>query len=55
MKEVAIDVGPYVHAFHAPLPYGPAPLANETLIEQSDGLVLIDAGRRAVPASGSSP
>jgi glyoxylase-like metal-dependent hydrolase (beta-lactamase superfamily II) len=45
MKEVSIDVVPLVHAFHAPLPYGPAPLANETLIEQSDGLVLVDAGK----------
>ncbi|MDQ2768296.1 MAG: MBL fold metallo-hydrolase, partial [Gemmatimonadota bacterium] len=45
MKEMAIDVAPHVYAFHAPLPYGPAPLANETLIEQSDGLVLIDAGK----------
>lgn len=45
MREVAIKVAPGIYAFHAPLSDGPAPLANEMLVEQKDGLVLIDAGK----------
>jgi glyoxylase-like metal-dependent hydrolase (beta-lactamase superfamily II) len=45
MKEHAIAVAPRVHVLHAALGFGPSPLANETVIEQSDGLVLIDAGK----------
>ena len=45
MKEVSSRIAPRIHLFHAPLGFGPAPLANEMLIEQSDGLVLVDAGK----------
>ena len=45
MMEQVIQVAPHIYAFHAPLSSGPVPLANEMLIEQSDGLVLVDAGK----------
>jgi glyoxylase-like metal-dependent hydrolase (beta-lactamase superfamily II) len=45
MKERAIKIAPHIYMFHAPLSSGPAPLANEMLIEQTDGLVLVDAGK----------
>jgi glyoxylase-like metal-dependent hydrolase (beta-lactamase superfamily II) len=45
MQETAIRVAPGVFVFHAPLGDGPVPLANEMLIEQRDGLVLVDAGK----------
>ena len=45
MMEVAVSVAPGIHVFHAPLGFGPVPLANEMLIEQRDGLVLVDAGK----------
>lgn len=45
MIEQSIAVAPRVHVFHAAMSAGPSPLANETLIEQSDGLVLVDAGK----------
>ena len=45
MQEAAISIAPGIYAFHAPLSDGPAPLANEMLVEQQDGLVLIDAGK----------
>jgi glyoxylase-like metal-dependent hydrolase (beta-lactamase superfamily II) len=45
MMERVVQVAPHVYAFHAPLSSGPVPLANEMLIEQSDGLVLVDAGK----------
>lgn len=45
MKEHSISIAPHIHVFHAPLSSEPTPLANEMLIEQSDGLVLVDAGK----------
>jgi len=45
MMEQVIRVAPHIYVFHAPLSSGPVPLANEMLIEQSDGLVLVDAGK----------
>lgn len=43
--EHAVKVAPHVWALHAVLSAGPAPLANEMVVEQHDGLVLIDAGK----------
>jgi glyoxylase-like metal-dependent hydrolase (beta-lactamase superfamily II) len=45
MKEVAHQLAPRIHAFIPPLGFGPVPLANELLVEQADGLVLVDAGK----------
>jgi glyoxylase-like metal-dependent hydrolase (beta-lactamase superfamily II) len=45
MMERIIPIAPHIHALHAPLSSGPAPLANEMVIEQSDGFVLVDAGK----------
>jgi glyoxylase-like metal-dependent hydrolase (beta-lactamase superfamily II) len=45
MMERAIRIAPHVYVLHAPLSSGPAPLANEMLVEQTDGLVLVDAGK----------
>ena len=45
MIEHKVAVAPYIHMLTAPATSGPAPLANEVVIEQSDGLVLVDAGK----------
>lgn len=45
MKEEIRRVAPHVYMIHAPMAFGPAPLANQMLVEQRDGLVLIDAGK----------
>jgi glyoxylase-like metal-dependent hydrolase (beta-lactamase superfamily II) len=45
MKEQSGQIADHVYLIRAPLGYGPVPLANEVLIEQSDGLVLVDAGK----------
>lgn len=45
MFEHAIKVAPHVWALHAPMSSGMSPLANEMVVEQRDGLVLIDAGK----------
>ncbi|MDB5692941.1 MAG: beta-lactamase [Alphaproteobacteria bacterium] len=45
MIEHAVAVAPHIHVFTADATSDPAPLANEVLIEQSNGLVLVDAGK----------
>jgi glyoxylase-like metal-dependent hydrolase (beta-lactamase superfamily II) len=45
MKESARRIADHIYMFHPSLPYGPAPFPNEVLIEQTDGLVLVDAGK----------
>jgi glyoxylase-like metal-dependent hydrolase (beta-lactamase superfamily II) len=45
MKETATRIADHVYMIRAPLGFGPVPLANEILIEQADGLVLVDAGK----------
>jgi len=45
MMETIVPLAPHVWALHAPLSSGPVPLANELVVEQADGLVLIDAGK----------
>jgi glyoxylase-like metal-dependent hydrolase (beta-lactamase superfamily II) len=45
MIEHARLVAPHIHMLTAPATSDPAPLANEILIEQTDGLVLLDAGK----------
>jgi glyoxylase-like metal-dependent hydrolase (beta-lactamase superfamily II) len=45
MTEQASLIAPHVHLFQAPATTDPSPLANEVLVEQTDGLVLIDAGK----------
>lgn len=52
--QVAVKVAPGVHVLHQAEPFQPAPIGNITVIEQADGLVVVDtggspgAGRRAV-------
>ena len=43
--ERPLKVAPHIWALNAPLSSGPAPLANEMVVEQRDGLVLVDAGK----------
>jgi len=45
MKESAQRIASHIYMFHPSLPYGPAPFPNEVLIEQTNGLVLVDAGK----------
>jgi glyoxylase-like metal-dependent hydrolase (beta-lactamase superfamily II) len=45
MIEHAVAVAPHIHVLTAPATSDPAPLANEIVIEQADGLVLVDAGK----------
>jgi len=45
MMEHSFKVAPHVWAIHAAASSGLAPLANEMVVEQRDGLVLIDTGK----------
>src|SRR5579884_383744 len=45
MFERLVKVAPHIWALNAPGSAGLAPLANEMLVEQHDGLVLIDSGK----------
>lgn len=43
-RQVAVRVAPEVHVLHQADVFQPAPIGNVTVIEQVDGLVLVDSG-----------
>lgn len=43
-RQVAVRVAPGVHVLHQAEVFQPAPIGNVTVIEQTDGLVLVDTG-----------
>lgn len=43
-EQTPARVAPGVHVLHQAEPFQPAPVGNVTVIEQSDGLVLVDSG-----------
>ncbi|MGZ8363532.1 MAG: MBL fold metallo-hydrolase [Caulobacteraceae bacterium] len=43
-KQVAVKVAPRIHVLHQAEPFQVSPVGNVVIIEQSDGLVLVDSG-----------
>lgn len=43
-RQIAVRVAPSVHVLHQAKVFQPAPIGNVTVIEQTDGLVLVDTG-----------
>lgn len=43
-RQIAVRVAPGVHVLHQAEVFQPAPIGNVTVIEQTDGLVLVDTG-----------
>src|SRR5687768_2830358 len=43
-RQVALQVAPRIHLLHQREPFQVSPIGNVTVVEQSDGLVLVDSG-----------
>lgn len=43
-RQVAVRLAPGIHVLHQAEPFQPSPIGNVTVVEQSDGLLLVDSG-----------